>query len=142
MKKIFTFCVFATLCLVASVNAQNINKIEYFIDADPGYGAGTDVPITTSTPVTVSFSVELDTYLTLADSDGLTVISENDNSNPNGFSKIIFTACANSLILTSINSPSDDINSGTVTKQVNATTGTITATNKITGTAIIEQGKV
>ena len=59
MKKIFTFCAFATLCLVASVNAQNINKIEYFIDADPGYGAGTDVPITTSTPVTANFSVSL-----------------------------------------------------------------------------------
>ena len=47
------------MCLVASVNAQNINKIEYFIDADPGYGAGTDVPITMSTPVTANFSVSL-----------------------------------------------------------------------------------
>jgi hypothetical protein len=39
--------------------SQNINKIEYFIDADPGFGAGTDVPITASTPVTANFNVPL-----------------------------------------------------------------------------------
>ncbi len=37
--------------------AQNINKIEYFIDADPGYGAGTDVPVTAATPITANFNV-------------------------------------------------------------------------------------
>jgi hypothetical protein len=48
------------LCLWASVGySQNINKIEYFIDADPGYAAGTDVPITAATTVTTNFNVSL-----------------------------------------------------------------------------------
>lgn len=34
-----------------------------------------------------------------------------------------------------LSSPIDDVNSGTILRQANATTGTITATNKITGTA-------
>ena len=59
MKKIFILCAFATLCLVASANAQNINKIEYFIDADPGYGSGTDVTISAATPVTTTFNISL-----------------------------------------------------------------------------------
>lgn len=40
--------------------------------------------------------------------------------------------CATTYVLVS---PADDISSGTTTKEANATTGTITATNKITGTA-------
>jgi ADP-ribose pyrophosphatase YjhB (NUDIX family) len=39
--------------------AQNINKIEYFIDADPGYGSGVDVFVTAGTPVTANFNVSL-----------------------------------------------------------------------------------
>jgi hypothetical protein len=58
MRK-YILCAFATLCLCTFANAQNINKIEYFIDADPGYGAGTDVPITAATPVTANFNVSL-----------------------------------------------------------------------------------
>ncbi|MDZ7897229.1 MAG: hypothetical protein U5N85_04270, partial [Arcicella sp.] len=59
MKKIFSLFVFTALCFAISVNAQNINKIEYFIDADPGYAAGTDVPITAATTVTTNFNVSL-----------------------------------------------------------------------------------
>ncbi len=58
MRK-YILCAFATLCLCTFANAQNINKIEYFIDADPGYGAGTDVPITAATPVTANFNVSV-----------------------------------------------------------------------------------
>jgi hypothetical protein len=39
--------------------AQNINKIEYFIDSDLGFGLGVDVPITSNTPVTANFTVTL-----------------------------------------------------------------------------------
>ncbi|MES2518450.1 MAG: hypothetical protein V4585_10105 [Bacteroidota bacterium] len=39
--------------------SQNINKIEYFVDADPGYGSGTNVPVTVATPVTANFSIPL-----------------------------------------------------------------------------------
>jgi Bacterial Ig domain/Ig-like domain CHU_C associated len=44
-------------------------------------------------------------------------------------------SCPTTLALSSTNTPSDDISTGTILKQVNSTSGTITATNKITGTA-------
>lgn len=44
--------------------SQNINKIEYFIDADPGFGLGVDVPITANTPVTANFTVALPNTVT------------------------------------------------------------------------------
>jgi predicted RNA-binding protein with PUA-like domain len=34
------------ILLSNAVNGQNINKIEYFIDTDPGYGLATNIPIT------------------------------------------------------------------------------------------------
>ncbi|MBD2721612.1 T9SS type A sorting domain-containing protein [Hymenobacter armeniacus] len=38
----------------------NINKVEYFIDADPGPGAGTDVPVTAGVDISgVAFNVNL-----------------------------------------------------------------------------------
>jgi hypothetical protein len=39
--------------------SQNINKIEYFIDTDPGYGSGTNVPVTAATPITTNFNIPL-----------------------------------------------------------------------------------
>lgn len=39
--------------------SQNINKIEYFIDADPGYGSGTNVSVTATTPLTSNFNVPI-----------------------------------------------------------------------------------
>jgi hypothetical protein len=78
----------------------------------------------------------LDTYLTLFAADGVTVLSMNDNGNANGFSKLIYggvSPCPNSILLS--NTGIDDISSGVIIKEANATTGTITATNKITGTA-------
>ncbi len=33
------------------LSAQNIVKVEYYIDTDPGYGLATDVPITAGTPI-------------------------------------------------------------------------------------------
>lgn len=49
---IFLFC-------YAKGFTQNINKIEYFIDSDPGFGSGVNVPITANTPVTANFTVAL-----------------------------------------------------------------------------------
>lgn len=43
--------------------------------------------------------------------------------------------CLSFLQLSSNNTPTDDISAGTIVKEANATTGTITATNKITNTA-------
>jgi hypothetical protein len=39
--------------------AQNINKIEYFIDSDPGFGLGVNVPVTANTSVTANFTIAL-----------------------------------------------------------------------------------
>ena len=40
-----------TFAFCSSVNAQNITKIEYYIDTDPGYGLATNVPITAGNPI-------------------------------------------------------------------------------------------
>lgn len=44
----------------SSISAANINKLEYFFDSDPGYGAGTNVAITPATALTdFNFSIPL-----------------------------------------------------------------------------------
>ncbi len=50
MKK-YILCAFAILCYCTLANAQNIVKIEYYIDTDPGYGLATDVPVSAGTPI-------------------------------------------------------------------------------------------
>lgn len=40
-------------------NAQNLTKIEYFIDADPGFDAGVSIPFTAGTTLDVNFPVSL-----------------------------------------------------------------------------------
>ncbi len=47
----------------------------------------------------------------------------------------VYNPCPTSLVLSSTNVPTDDVNSGIVDKNANATNGSISATNKITGTA-------
>ncbi len=45
---------------VVTPTTPNINKIEYFFDTDPGYGAGTNVPITPATSITdLAFALPL-----------------------------------------------------------------------------------
>lgn len=44
----------------ASVSTPNVTKIEFFVDTDPGYGLGVDVPLTAATTITdLNFSVSL-----------------------------------------------------------------------------------
>lgn len=50
MKK-YIICTITILCVICSTNAQNITKIEYYIDTDPGFGVATDVPVTATTPI-------------------------------------------------------------------------------------------
>jgi len=51
---------FYKLSASAVATAPNINKIEYFFDTDPGYGAGTNVPITPTTSITdLAFALPL-----------------------------------------------------------------------------------
>lgn len=45
------------VCLCNFLNAQNtISKLEYYIDADPGYGLATDIAITPATDLDISFN--------------------------------------------------------------------------------------
>jgi surface protein len=50
-------------------------------------------------------------------------------------SRTCSSPCQSVVTLSSLNVPTDDMASGTIIKQANATTGTITATHKITNTA-------
>lgn len=56
MKKLILF--FLILNYNLSI-AQNISKIEYFIDVDPGFGAGTEVPINSNSPLITDFTVSI-----------------------------------------------------------------------------------
>jgi hypothetical protein len=49
MKK-YILCVFA-LCGCVWARAQNITRIEYYLDTDPGYGLATNVPLSVGTPI-------------------------------------------------------------------------------------------
>lgn len=40
-------------------NIQNISKLEYFIDSDPGFGQAVDIPVTTNSSITQSFNIPL-----------------------------------------------------------------------------------
>jgi hypothetical protein len=57
MRRLYLTWVLALWCL--SGLAQNINRLEYFIDTDPGFGNATSVSITSGTTVTKSFNVSL-----------------------------------------------------------------------------------
>ncbi|MEO9022509.1 MAG: T9SS type A sorting domain-containing protein [Ginsengibacter sp.] len=51
-----------TFTLPANPGPNNINYAEYFIDADPGFGSGTSIPITSSTDITANnYSVNIST---------------------------------------------------------------------------------
>lgn len=53
MKNVKPFIVLLFFCLsiFRIGSAQNISKIEYYIDTDPGFGVAIDVPITATTPI-------------------------------------------------------------------------------------------
>jgi hypothetical protein len=77
----------------------------------------------------------LDTYIILKDSDGVSTLYQNDNGNTNGYSKITYSYAPPCLTANILSSVLDNISSGTIIKEANANVGTITATNKLTGTA-------
>ena len=55
----FVFLLIALL-VVFNANSQNITKVEYFIDTDPGFGLGNDVPVTPAANISnLQFSIPL-----------------------------------------------------------------------------------
>jgi hypothetical protein len=66
--------------IIDTAKSQNINKIEYFIDADPGFGSATDVPISAGSSVTANFDVALPN--TIANGfHFLSIRAKDDNNN-------------------------------------------------------------
>lgn len=57
MKK--HYLLFLLFFWTLQLTAQNLTKIEYFIDADPGYGLGTEVTFTAAATLDESFSINL-----------------------------------------------------------------------------------
>ena len=54
------FLGFALMCLSLLTYGQNINKVEYFIDADPGFGSGTQVAFTPNPDVSnLTFNINI-----------------------------------------------------------------------------------
>ncbi|WP_394993033.1 3-coathanger stack domain-containing protein [Emticicia sp.] len=58
MKK--QYFIYFLLLFCSQLHAQQqLTKVEYFVDADPGYGLGVDIPFTAGTTLDVNFSVSL-----------------------------------------------------------------------------------
>ena len=56
MKKLFFLL---TLVFVNNLYAQNIERVEYYIDTDPGYGMATPVTFNSGSDFDVNFTVDL-----------------------------------------------------------------------------------
>jgi gliding motility-associated-like protein len=55
------FILILLLFISASVCAQTITRVEYYFDADPGFGNGVSIPITAAVDLTRDYSVPLNT---------------------------------------------------------------------------------
>jgi hypothetical protein len=55
MKKVFL--IFLMLLALFSARTQVITKMEYFVDTEPGFGNGIDIPVISSADVTASFNI-------------------------------------------------------------------------------------
>lgn len=56
MKRIIVLILLINFSLAS---ATNIEKLEYFIDNDPGFGNGTDIPISPDSVITSNFTIDL-----------------------------------------------------------------------------------
>ncbi|MBO9562795.1 MAG: hypothetical protein J7621_08480 [Niastella sp.] len=56
----FLWCILLLLVHLPA-RSQQVSKVEYYIDTDPGIGQGTPVPVTPGTDITVSFQINIST---------------------------------------------------------------------------------
>lgn len=62
MRKLLTIFFLVTLSISSVIAQNNINKVEYFIDADPGYGLATPVSFSPTEIVDINFNANLAGY--------------------------------------------------------------------------------
>ncbi|SOE21178.1 hypothetical protein SAMN06298216_1650 [Spirosomataceae bacterium TFI 002] len=72
------------ICLSASIFAQNINRIEYFVDTDPGFGNGTTITFTAASTINETFAVPL-----AAVGDGFHFVSIRAKDDVNKWSTVV-----------------------------------------------------
>lgn len=108
--------------------AANINKIEYFIDTDPGYGSGVDVPITSALSLS-NFSFAINVSAVSAGAHRLHVRSRDANGRWSEVVRRDFTVvapCASASILpTTLPNPTVGIAYSQTLSQTGVT-GTVT----------------
>ena len=73
-----------SICLSGSLFAQNINRVEYFVDADPGFGNGTAITFTASSTINETFAVPLATV-----GDGFHFVSVRAKDDVNKWSTVV-----------------------------------------------------
>ena len=59
MNKVYLILVFLFFNVTIGYGQGNINKVEYFIDTDPGFGLANNITITPSTSIDVDFNIDL-----------------------------------------------------------------------------------
>ena len=72
------------ICLSVSLFAQNINRVEYFIDTDPGFGNGTAITFTAASTINETFAVPLATV-----GDGFHFVSIRAKDDVNKWSTVV-----------------------------------------------------
>lgn len=87
MKKLichFARAVGLCICLSLSLFAQNINRLEYFVDTDPGFGNGTAITFTAASTINETFAVPLATA-----GDGFHFVSVRAKDDANKWSTVV-----------------------------------------------------
>lgn len=72
------------ICLSMSLFAQNINRVEYFVDTDPGFGNGTAITFTAASTINETFAVPLATV-----GDGFHFVSVRAKDDANKWSTVV-----------------------------------------------------
>jgi hypothetical protein len=72
------------ICLSVSLFAQNINRVEYFVDTDPGFGNGTAITFTAASTINETFAVPLATV-----GDGFHFVSIRAKDDVNKWSTVV-----------------------------------------------------
>ena len=72
------------LCLSVSLFAQNINRVEYFVDTDPGFGNGSAITFTAASTINETFAVPLATV-----GDGFHFVSVRAKDDVNKWSTVV-----------------------------------------------------